>query len=195
MNIISETKILMVGANPQGFPCPQILPNVNIQAAYMVACNLGPCDVFVAVGQTPGVGANETSQLIGAASYAGPPGFLRNPSATAIGPYVAIPLNAGDRFFSAVAIPIQVTAAFTNGTADSGSTTVTVDSSTGIAIGQSVSDWNNLAIALDTVVTNVVGTTVTLSQATTAALSETALQFSVPPSVQPPGVLAVCLGI
>lgn len=63
----------------------------------------------------------------------------------------------------------------TTGTASSGSTALTVASGTGIAVGQLVT---GAGIAPGTYVSAVSGTSVTLSAATTAALSTTAVKFS-----------------
>jgi hypothetical protein len=96
-------------------------------------------------------------------------------------------------FFSAVAVPIQIAVAYTNGTqATVGSTTIVVDSATGIAVGQAI---QGAGIQSNTTVVGISGTTVTISQATNAALSETPLTFSAPSSPQPPGIIAVALGI
>ena len=65
----------------------------------------------------------------------------------------------------------------TNVTATSGVANVTVASATGIQIGQYVSDFNNLAIPPNTKVTNVSGTTITLSQAPTANMSGVSTSF------------------
>jgi hypothetical protein len=67
--------------------------------------------------------------------------------------------------------PIPAT---TTGTASNGSTALTVASGTGLGVGQSV---NGNGIAAGTVVSAVSGTSVTLSLATTAALSSTPLTF------------------
>jgi len=65
--------------------------------------------------------------------------------------------------------------AITTATASAGSTSITVASTTGIIVGQTVT---GPGIASNTTVTAISGTTVTISQATTAALSGTTVQFS-----------------
>jgi hypothetical protein len=194
MNIVSNTSLIMVGSTASGVPLPSFLPDLNQQAAFVAVYNVGPCDCHVAVGSSAGVAADSSSQLIAAGNYAAPPGTLRDLTSIAIGPFVVLSLTPGDLFFSAVAIPIQIAQAYTNGTAASDSVSVAVDSATGIAVGQCVTD-NAGAIPAGTTVTAIDGTSVTLSQATTAELSETPLTFSAAPSPQPPGILAVALGI
>jgi hypothetical protein len=192
VNIISNTIIVLAGQTAQGIPFPQFLPDVNEQGSFLAVCNIGPCDCHVAVGTTAGVAADSSGTLVAAANYAGSPGQLRSLSAAAIGPFVTIPIAPGDLFFSALAVQTLIAAAYTNGTASSDSTTLTVDSTTGISEGQSV---DGAGIPAGTVVSELVGATVTLSQPTTAALNETPLQFSAPPTVQPPGILAIAVGI
>lgn len=63
----------------------------------------------------------------------------------------------------------------TTATASSGSTSLTVADATGVAVGQSVV---GTGIRLGSYVTNVSGTTITISAATTAALSTTAVNFA-----------------
>lgn len=68
-----------------------------------------------------------------------------------------------------------------NGTGSNGATVITVDSATGILIGMAVT---GSGIQSNTVVSNLVGLQVTLSLATNAPLSSTALTFSNPSGVQ-----------
>jgi len=79
------------------------------------------------------------------------------------------------------------TAATTTGTASSGSTALTVASGTGIVVGQVVTgtgipDPSQTGNPSWTVVAAVAGTSVTLSQNTTASLSGTAVNFYTPPA-------------
>jgi hypothetical protein len=202
MQIISETKMVMVGVAPPapdegngGVAFPDFLQGFGTPASFLAVANIGPCDCYCAVSAAPGLNANpSTGNLIAAANYAGLPGFLRNPSAVAIGPFVAIPLTPGDLYFSAIAIPVVCAQAETSATAASDSTTLIVDDPTRIAIGQTVADFAG-AIPANTLVSGVSGNTITISQATTAALSDAAVQFSAAPSPQPPGILAIALGI
>lgn len=69
----------------------------------------------------------------------------------------------------------------TTGTASNGATTMTVADATGILIGMAVT---GSGIQSNTVVSNLVGTTVTISLATNAPLSSTTLTFSNPSGVQ-----------
>src|ERR1700722_9346402 len=144
MNILSQSSIALVGATPTGLPFPPAFPDNSVQASFLAVCNIGPCDCYVKVGQTAGVAADATSNLIAAANYQGLPGQLRSLSAVAIGPFITIPLAPGDLFFSAIAVPVQVVAAYTNGTASAESVTVTLDSATGVAVGQTVEDYGGV---------------------------------------------------
>jgi hypothetical protein len=86
--------------------------------------------------------------------------------------------NAAGLFYSWNVLPGRATTA--SGT--SGATTITVASATGLAIGQLVAkhDGINSPIPAGTTVTNVSGTTITLSNALTAALSAgTLVRFTV----------------
>lgn len=67
--------------------------------------------------------------------------------------------------------------ASTTGTASSGSTALTVASAVGIAIGQTV-QGTNISVSPTTIVSNISGTAVTLSQATTGILSVTPITFN-----------------
>jgi hypothetical protein len=191
MQLLSSTMIVMIGETPQGLPFPQFFPGWCRQASFLAVSNIGPCDVTIAVGPTAGVALSaETGALVAAGSYAGQPARLQSLDAIATGSFITIAIQPGDLFFGAVALPTQI-GVWHNGTAASDSTTVTLDSATDVAVGQSVSGDG---VASGTGVTNVDGTTITISLATTAELSETPLQFAAAPAVQPPGILAVALG-
>jgi hypothetical protein len=80
-----------------------------------------------------------------------------------------------------VVVAIAAATATTTGTANAGSTALTVASGTGIVVGQVVV---GAGIQLGTVVAAVSGTAVTLSLPTTAPLSTTAVSFCNPITLQ-----------
>jgi hypothetical protein len=193
MNIFSDTKIVMVGANPIGFPCPALPNGTNVQMNYLACQNAGATDLYVTVGKNPGVTANSTSgTLVAAPTSAVQPGTVRQLSSLMIGPLVMIPVSPGDRYFSAVANPTSVVLADTGATASSGAMSLTVGSASGIVPGQTV---QGTGIQAGTTVTSVVGTTIGISLATSAPLSNTEIQFSGVPSPLPPGILICALGV
>jgi hypothetical protein len=188
MQIISQTQVIMAGANPTAYPLPSPLPGNNTQANYLAVQNFGPCDCMVQLGNNFFLApATEGASLVGAPSSSSLPGALNSGDS----PFVAIALQTGLQSFSVVANPVSIGVA-TTGTASSGSTSLTVASGTGIVEGQNVA---GAGIAPGTTVQAISGTTVTLSQNTTAALSGTPVTFSTPASPQPPGLLAIALGI
>jgi hypothetical protein len=193
MQVLSATASILVGQTSLAFPFPGPLVDTTTQAAFLVVMNLGAADAYVNVGPNLGITADASGQIVAAPLSAVTPGTLRTWAAIAAGPIVQIPISQGDTAFAAVAVPVQIIAANTNGTADSDSTTLVVDSSIGIEINQTVTDNAGL-IPAGTVVTEIAGTSITISQATTGALTEAALQFSAPPATQPPAVLIVALG-
>lgn len=77
-------------------------------------------------------------------------------------------------------VTIAAAAATTTGTAAAGSTTMTVASATGIVVGQVVVA---VGVPAGTAALAISGTTVTLTQATTAALSSAAVNFITPAQV------------
>ncbi len=189
MNIISPSLTIVAGQVPRAYPLPTVFPGIGEQAAYVAVCNAGPSDVQVAVGAMSAVNATN-GILVPASSYGTAPGTLR--STLSIGPFVAVDASTGALWISAVTVPSQVVAAVTNGTAGNDSTSLTVDSASGIAVGQTVSA--SAGIATGTIVNSIDGTNVTLSLPTTAALTEAEVQFSALPTVQPPTVVICALG-
>ena len=97
----------------------------------------------------------------------------------------SIDAGQSNGFFVRQTIPATLTnygGSFTaNGTGSNGATVITVDNATGILIGMAVT---GSGIQSNTVVSNLVGTSVTLSLATNAPLSTTSLTFSNPSGVQ-----------
>lgn len=73
--------------------------------------------------------------------------------------------------------PLTVSTTATQATV--GSTTIVVALATGIALGQSITGFG---LAPNTVVTNIAGTTITISQATTGAMTATPVTFTSVPS-------------
>lgn len=97
----------------------------------------------------------------------------------------SIDAGQANGFFVRQGIPATLTnygGSFTaSGTGSNGATVITVDNATGILIGMAVT---GSGIQSNTVVSNLVGTSVTLSLATNAPLSSTSLTFSNPSGVQ-----------
>jgi len=192
MQIISATTVVMVGANPIGFPMPALPQGTNVQMNYLACVNVGGSDLYVVVGNNPGVSANSTNGTLVAAPTSGvQPGTMRPLISLEVGPVVALPVAAGNTYFSAVAAPTQTVQADTVATASNGATSLTVASATGIAIGQTVVAPG---VPANTTVTAISGTTITISQATTAALSQIETQFIGVPAPLPPGILICAQG-
>jgi hypothetical protein len=192
VQILSQTLIVMVGEAPTTYPFPPALQGTQLQGAYLAVQNLGAADAMIQIGQNsylaPGT---DGAQLVAAPVSGVAPGTLHDFS----GPLGIVPITAGGpNMFTAVAIPSQVIAAITSATASNGSNQLTVTSAANIAVGQCVSD-GDVAIQPATTVVSIAGLNVTLSLPTVAAMNGTSVQFSAPANPQPPGLIAVALGI
>jgi hypothetical protein len=193
MQIISETSILMIGEVPATYPFPPSLRGMQIQAAYLAIQNLGACDILIQLGQNsylaPGA---DGAQLVAAPTSGVVSGALHQLQP---GPFSTITLSqGGPAGFSAVALPLSIIQAQTLATASEGSPTITVASATNIAAGQACDD-GGVAIQVGTTVESIAGLTVTLSLPTVAQMNAASVQFSAPADPQPPGLIAVALGI
>ncbi len=190
MQIISPAVTIMVGATSSTFPLPLVNPAYS-QANYIAVQNIGPSDACVNFGTSPGVSASSSDQLVGAAVSSVQPATWRTTSALIAGPYLVAPFTQGWLFGAAVALPTLLMQADTTATAGSGSSTITVTSATGIQVGQTAMAPG---IVSGATVTDVSGTTITLSTPTTDSLSSTEIQFAAAPIPTVPTILIVALG-
>jgi len=190
MQILSAAPgFFLVPGTSQAWPLPVPVPGNKTPATAAVFVNLGPANLYVALGSSAGVVADSTSTFLPASFASVPVGQTVDP-ATYVGPSVSLPLSPGQTYFASVAAPTTIAVATTQATASSDSTTATVASATNIAPGQTVSCITAGILQDGTVVSSIAGTTVTLSLPTLTELNDF-LQFSIP--ANPPGLL--CVGL
>jgi hypothetical protein len=193
MQILSPPLTLLVGSNPISVPLPARFPHANAVAAFVVVKNIGAVDCTVTIGTTPGIMATANSSPVAASQAPAIPGLWRNTANLAIGSVITLDFTAGPLYISALAA-LSVTDTGVNqvGTASEGSTSITLGDATGVTVGMYLSGTGIPAFAT---VTAIVGDVITISAATTAALSNVTLDFGSAASPQPPGLLVVALGL
>lgn len=193
MQIISATTLVMASDIPVAWPLPAALQSTAGPADSLIVTNLGPSTTFVTVGANGGVRASaddDVSTQVPPSNSNLTPGSQVNP--TSAGPTQVISITTGQAFFSAVTNTTLVVVCSSTATGSLGSTSITVATTAGIQEGQIISSYNG-AFASGTTVTGISGTTLTISQATTAALSGDYVQFSITQNL--PSLIAVALGI